>query len=174
MKKVLFSTNLPSPYRVDFFNEFGKYCELTVLYERMNSAERNASWRGKDAINFKEIYLDLNLSGVDLASGPALRDFIRDTPSDILIFTNYSSPATQKAITWCRLHGREYMMEYDGGFNKKDLIIKRLYKKWLLQGAKMHLTTADEHIAYLRNLGISKDRINKYPFTSISNADICS
>lgn len=174
MKKVVFSTNLPSPYRVDFFNEFGKYCDLTVLYERKSSAERNASWKGKQAINFTEVYLDLKPSGVDLASGSALRDYVRRNPSDILIFTNYSSPATQKAITWCKLHGREYLMEYDGGFNKKDNIIKRLYKQWLLKGAKMHLTTADEHIKYLKNLGIVPATIKKYPFTSISDSDIYS
>ena len=30
--KVLWLTNIPSPYRVDFFNEFGKYCDLTADY----------------------------------------------------------------------------------------------------------------------------------------------
>ena len=31
--KVLFLVNIPAPYRVDFFNELGKYCKLTVLFE---------------------------------------------------------------------------------------------------------------------------------------------
>ena len=31
--KVLFMTNLPSPYRVRFFAELGKKCDLTVIYE---------------------------------------------------------------------------------------------------------------------------------------------
>ena len=31
--RVLFLTNIPSPYRVDFFGELGKLVDLTVLYE---------------------------------------------------------------------------------------------------------------------------------------------
>ena len=32
--KVLIIWRGPSPYRVDFFNELGKLCDLTVLFER--------------------------------------------------------------------------------------------------------------------------------------------
>ena len=44
--KVLFLANVPSPYRVDFFNELGKYCDLTVLFEKATS-ERERSILGK-------------------------------------------------------------------------------------------------------------------------------
>lgn len=83
MKKVIFCTNLPSPYRVDFFNEFGKYCDLTVLYERHSSSERNAAWKGTGAENFKEVYLDLQLVGVDRSKGPALKNYIKEHLSDV-------------------------------------------------------------------------------------------
>ena len=32
--KVLYITNIPSPYKVDFYNELGKYCELTAQIGR--------------------------------------------------------------------------------------------------------------------------------------------
>ena len=51
--KVLFLTNIPSPYRVDFFNELGKYCELTVLYERKKADNRE--WISNKNINFKNL-----------------------------------------------------------------------------------------------------------------------
>lgn len=35
--KVLFLTNVPSPYRVDFFNALGELCELTVFIRDKNS-----------------------------------------------------------------------------------------------------------------------------------------
>lgn len=169
---VIFCTNIPSPYRVDFFNEFGKFVNLTVLYERKTSSERNSSWKGNKALNFKEVYLDLTPVGVDRARGTALKDYIKCNPSDALFFQEIVSPATMEAIIWCRLHGRPYFIEYDGGYNKKDSFIKRLVKKILLNGALGHLTTAEEHISYLRDFGIPDNKIFKYPFTSIGESDI--
>lgn len=170
--KVIFTTNLPSPYRVDFFNELGKSCDLTVVYERTSSAERDTKWKGSPALNYKEVYLSLQNCSVDLAKGSALKDYIKSHEADFLFFTNYSSPATREAIIWCRWHGRKYYMEYDGGFNKRDSFLKRIVKKFLLKGASGHLTTADEHINYLLSLGIKPEFIFKYPFTSVSKKDI--
>lgn len=172
MKKVIFSTNLPSPYRVDFFNELGKYCDLTVLYERKRSSERDKKWVGERAENFKEIYLNLEPVGTDRSKGNALRDYIKTGEFDILIFTNYVSPATIEAILYCRIRRIPYFIEYDGGFNKRDSLPKLLLKKILLKGAKGHFTTADEHIKYLRSLGIKENIIYKYPFTSIKKVDV--
>ena len=31
---ILYITNVPSPYRVDYFNELGKLCNLTVLLKK--------------------------------------------------------------------------------------------------------------------------------------------
>lgn len=172
MKKVIFCTNLPSPYRVDFFNELGKYCNLTVLYERHSSAERNVAWKGVRAENFKEIFLELKSVDVDRSKGSALRKYIKEHQADVLIFTNYVSLATIEAIIWCRLHRRKYYIEYDGGFNKKDSFLKGLMKRFLLNGAIGHLTTADEHIAYLISIGIHPQKIFKYHFTSLKSSDL--
>lgn len=174
MKKVIFSTNLPSPYRVDFFNQLGKSCDLTVLFERRSSSERDDKWRGSEAINYKEIYLDLELVGPDRSRGNALKEYVKHHISDILIFTNYVSPATMTAIIWCRLHNRKYYIEYDGGFYKKDPFFQRVLKKILLKGAIGHLTTAEQHIRYLKSLGIKSDNIYKYPFTSLTEKSLKS
>ena len=55
MKKVLFSTNVPSPYRMDFFNELGKYCDLTVCFERKTASDRDGKWKGKAPETFKAV-----------------------------------------------------------------------------------------------------------------------
>lgn len=172
MKKIIFCTNLPSPYRVDFFNEFGKYCDLTILYERHSSSERNDAWKGVKAINYKEIYLPLKLVGVDASRGSALKDYIKGHQSDILIFTNYASPTIIEAILWCRIHNRDYYIESDGGFFKEDPFFKGLLKKFLINGAIGHLTSSSEDIKYLKSIGVSNDKIFKYPFTSIKQSDI--
>ena len=49
--KVLFITNIPSPYRVDFFNELGKMCDLTVLFERKDALDRDTKW-----LSYRKMY----------------------------------------------------------------------------------------------------------------------
>ena len=58
--KILFLTNYPAPYRVHFFNELGKKCELTVAFEERpeEQNEREMSWFNLDFKNFKAIYLE--------------------------------------------------------------------------------------------------------------------
>ena len=43
-KKILYISNIEVPYRVSFFNEFAKHCDLTVLYERKKSDNRDENW----------------------------------------------------------------------------------------------------------------------------------
>lgn len=54
--KVLFLTNVPSPYRVDFFNALGELCELTVLFETKTAKSRNEAWIADYIENFKAMY----------------------------------------------------------------------------------------------------------------------
>ena len=44
MPRVLFLANVPSPYRVAFFDEMSRLCQLTVLYQLHASAERDKKW----------------------------------------------------------------------------------------------------------------------------------
>lgn len=170
--KVLFSANIPSPYRTEFFNELGKLCDLTVCYERRSASDRDVKWVGKAAQNYQEVYLDLKPVGPDKSRGSALRNYIAAHHADYLIMTNYVSPACMEAILYCRLKKIPYWVEYDGGFNKKDSFLNRIMKKTLICRAEGHLTTSEEHIAYLMSLGIPAERIFKYPFTSLTEKDL--
>ncbi len=172
--KILFTTNVPSPYRLDFFNELGKYCDLTVCFERKKASDRDEKWAGAEAQNYSSVELDLVPYKEDLSRGSALVDYIKNNSFDILIFTNYISPATMRAIAYCRARKIKYYIEYDGGFYKKDRFPVSLLKKYLLCGANGHFTTCEQHIKYLLSLGIEENKIWKYPFTSVREVDIFS
>lgn len=45
MKKVLYVTNLPTPYKVAFFNLLSREIKLTVVYEREKASDRDAKWK---------------------------------------------------------------------------------------------------------------------------------
>lgn len=170
--KVLFCANLPSPYRVDFFNELGKLCDLTVCYERKSASDRDAKWLPNKAMTYKEVYLNLQPVSTDKSKGRALSQYIVKHQDEIIILTNYSSPACMLAIMTCRIRKIPFWIEYDGGLYKRDTIYKRLIKKILIGKAIGHLTTCEEHICYLQSLGININKIYKYPFTSITDKDL--
>ena len=170
--KVLFCTNLPSPYRVDFFNVLGRCCDLTVCYERCRAFNRDAKWQAVQNRNFREVYLPLRPFGEESGLGGAMRRFIRDNTFDRIILSNYNSPACMEAIAYCRRKKIPYCMEYDGGLFKRDKVSMRLLKQWLLKPAHTHYSTCDGHIDYLKSLGIPPERIVKYPFSSLSEQDM--
>lgn len=172
MKKIVFVTNIPSPYRVDFFCELGKLCDLTVLYERKNSSERNEKWKSNCKITFKEIYSNSKPVGVDKSIGKDIKRIVEKLDFDELIISGYASPSIMILISYCKRKRIPYYLEYDGGFCKRDKFLLRTIKKWLLCGAKGHFTTCEEHKNYLLSLGIKKELIHKYPFSSIHESEI--
>ena len=174
MIKVLFVTNLPSPYRVEFFNELGKHVELTVIYERHSASDRDSKWKGTKANCFDEIYLNSRCIGTDKTMGFQLIKEIKKHKFDFLVFCGYNSPSVMFAITYCRFHKIPFYIESDGGFNKKDKFPKSLLKKFLICKAEGHFVTCEEYKNYLLGLGVSDDKIFKYPFSSIHKDEILS
>jgi hypothetical protein len=64
--KVFWLFNHPAPYKVDFFNELGKSCDLTVLFERANEAGRNAIFYSEKPLTFHAIIAQsLKLGGIN-------------------------------------------------------------------------------------------------------------
>ena len=170
--RILFCTNLPSPYRVVFFNELGKLCDLTVCYERRTASNRDSRWYSNGSISYREVYLNLIPVGSDKSIGKALYNYIACHSFDKLIITNYVSPSCIVAIAYCKIKKIPYWVEYDGGFNNKDTFLKKTFKKFLIGKATGHMTTSDEHIDYLKSLGIDSSIIFKYPFSSVTQKDL--
>lgn len=174
MKKVIFCVNIPSPYRVDFFNELGKYCDLTVCYERRSSSERDDKWKGAGALTYNEVMLDSKPVEVDRTIGLGLCNYLRKHKSDILVFGNSFSPSGLLAIIWCRLCHREYYLESDGGFFKRARFPKNLIKRFIRKGSVGYFETCEESLRALWEAGYPKEKIFIYPFSSVSEKDICN
>lgn len=169
---VLFTTNFPSPYRVDFFNELGKHCNLTVAYERSRALHRDSKWVGNKALSFKEIYLNQKPVGTSQSIGLGIIKTITKNKYDRVILCGYASPSVILAVTFCRLFGKEYMLEFDGGFNKKDRGFIRILKRFIFKGAKRLLITCHDTEEYLKSFGVPADRISYYPFSSVRESEI--
>ncbi len=168
--KVLFLTNIPSPYRVDFFNELGKYCELTVLYEREKADDRD--WSSDKNINYQAIYLKGIKKGNDTALCFSVIKYLIKQYNYIII-GGYSTPTGMLAIEFLRMLRKKYVLNCDGGFirfNEKK--INYNIKKHFISNAKFYLSTGKTCSEYLEYYGAKKENIYVYPFTSLYKNEI--
>lgn len=172
--KVLFLTNVPAPYRVAFFNELGKLCELTVLFEKKTSDERDQSWKNYRFEHFKGIFLKGKSIDVDSAVCPEVIRYLKPGAFDHIIVANFLSPTGMMAIIWMRMHRMGYWLESDGGFAKDGVGIKEKIKTHFIKGAKGYFSTAAEHDKYYMQYGAPGQGMQRYPFTSLRQEDIFS
>lgn len=170
--KVLWLTNIPSPYRVQFFNELGKYCDLTVLFEKSTSTERDTTWKNYECINFEGIVLTGKDVSVDQAISLEVIKYLNDGMYDHIVVSNAATPTGVIAIEYMKIFNIEYYIEGDGGFPKSGKGLKEYLKKHINSGAKAYFSTAKSHDEYYLKYGAKKERIYRYPFTSITKRDI--
>ena len=57
MKKILFITNIPAPYRIDFYNELGKCFDLTVIFEAKGASDQGIKFNSFEVFDVTSIYL---------------------------------------------------------------------------------------------------------------------
>ncbi len=55
--RVLFYTNIPTPYRLDFFNLLGQSFDLTVVFTQHRSNSVGWAQGNEDIRNFKAVFL---------------------------------------------------------------------------------------------------------------------
>ncbi len=170
--KIAFLTNIPSPYRMDFFNELGKYCELTVFFEKGKSDERDDSWTNYSFKNFRGIILEGKSVSTDKAFSPSVKQYLKKGAFDHIIVCNAFTPTGIVAMRHMKKHHISYWIEGDGAFPRKDNHLKKWFKTWILKGAKGYFSTSDTHDQYYLSYGVQPDQIFRYPFTSVKKANL--
>lgn len=170
--KIIFYTNIPSPYRVAFFNELGKYCELTVLFEMDRSMERDDSWREYKFDNFRGIILKGIRTKTDSAFCPGIIRYLKKNRYDHIVITQLSSITAIWAVMYLCLKGIRYCYEGDGGFTGNVEGIKAKIKRFIIGNAAYCFSTSQVFDEYCIAYGAEKEKIYRYPFTSVCERDI--
>lgn len=170
--RILALTNLPSPYRVEFFNELGKISDLTVMFERYTAGDRDDNWKAKSEGRYKEVYLRGRPIGNDSSFTFKAARYIKQKEYDILFIMGYASPTSIFAITYCRLNNIPYILNSDGAVEKPTNVLKRALKKFLIGGAHAWLCTGKHTSSYLQKYGSKEEKTYIYPFTSLTEKDV--
>ena len=173
-KDVFWITNVPSPYRVDFFNELGKTTNLKVLFERKSSSERDKSWENFHFSNFKGFLMNGFKIGVDKTFSFKIIKYLKEYKHDKIVISNYSSPSEIIAALYLIIKRRKYVIETDGGFSKNNKGIKEKIKTFIISHADKCFSTSRENDKYFLHYGAKIESIVRYPFTSLYAKDIIS
>lgn len=169
--KVLFLTNIPAPYRVDFFNEWGKRCELTVLFESRRVVGRSAQWQSERAEHYTAAYLEGQRVKGNSFFCPGVLGWLR-RGFDRIVIGNYSTPTAMLAIEYLRARHIPFWIEADGGMVSADSRLKYAVKRHYLAAASGWLSSGATTTAYLVHYGAAQERVHWYPFTSLFAADL--
>lgn len=174
MKRVLFVTNYPSPYRVSFFDILGRDADVTILFaDRIEKkTHRNAQWFVQSNGSCHMVQLErrvASLKGRDLCLD--VIDWLKK-PWDRIILCGYSSPTVMLAMAWLRFKGIPFWMEVDGGLVRNERRIVYLAKKMLVSSASGWLSSGKATTRYLVHYGAKEELVREYPFSSLTEADI--
>ena len=172
MKKVLYITNIPSPYRVEFFNELSQYCELTVAFEMGAAKDRDKSWKSAEDYRFRAVFMKAIYKKTEGAFCPEVIRLINDYRKDVIVVGGYSTPTGMYSISYMKLLHIPFLLNCDGGIIKEDSAIKKGIKRFFIGAASGWLSTGKASDQYLIHYGAKLEKIYHYSFTSIKKTEI--
>ena len=170
--RILYLSNIPSPYRVDYFNELGKFCKLTVLFEAAVSTERDKEWERYRFEHFEGIILKGKRINADTAFCPGVTKYLRQGKYDIVVVTVLASPTAILAVNALRRRKIPYFYEGDGGFAGKTTGLKAGIKRNIIANAYKCFSTSAEFDRYCIAYGAKPENILRYPFTSVKREEL--
>lgn len=170
--KVLYISNIPTPYRNEFYNELGKKVELTVVYEAQGASDQGIrfNWDITQVKNYKAVFLKDGDIEEQKLNKKIFKYISREY--DYIFTTNYSYRTEMAALIYLKAFRIPYVMEIDGGTIKQENIIKRMVKKFLIGGAKAYFSPSKGTDDFLRNYGVETERIVRTHFTSLRENQI--
>lgn len=170
MKKILYLSNIEVPYRTAFFNELSKHCELTVLYERESSSNRDNTWTKSVKRNYNVKYLGgINIGNENAFSLKILKYVF--SKYDSIVIGCYNSPVAMFAILFMKLMRKPYILNLDGEPFLKGKGFKNKIKHFFLKGARKYLTAGEKSAQSIES--VSKNRpVIPYYFSSLSQEEL--
>ena len=172
--KILFVTNIPSPYRINFFNHLGLRCNLDVLYEAKYQEGIKYDFEKTKPLHFTHFFVSRKKLKPKKISFSLVRYLKKNSNQyDKIILSNYSNISVILAINYMIIKKIDYYLEVDGGIIKKDFWLKRKLKTHLISNAKAIFSPSNYTDQYLKAYGFKRS-IFRYPFSSITQNDILS
>lgn len=171
--RILVSTALLSPYRVDWLNELGKYAQVDILYLEESNSERNMEWLAKRPENCSyRLMKGMRFPKIGKISFSFIKQ-IKKSNYDIIILDGYGFAAQVINMLYLNSRKMQYFVNVDGIVPKdKEPMPIRAAKRFLLSGVAYFLCGSKATNKILKNYIGEKAKIINHPFSSLYNSDI--
>jgi len=168
--RVMYLTNIPSPYRVAFWEVLGTKCDLTVVFEAVN--EKNRYWDVEVGQNFKSVFLKGFSVATQFHINMGIVRHIKRYKYDVIVISGYNSPTDMWAINYLLRHKIPFIFSADGGFPKKDEnSIVREFKHHFMANATLNMSSGIMCDKYFKSYGVNEEALRRYNMSSITKAD---
>lgn len=153
MKKIAIITNMPSPYRVDFFDYIRHHYEdfkITVIY--FCCSLENRQWQINQEKIEEDIFLksirfkiknDFDNRYVFIAKG--VKKELKKLGPDVVIGMEYN-PVVIQACRWCKRNNISYISWTDGTLNsEKDInYLQKLSRRYIVNNSKVYIASSSK------------------------------
>lgn len=167
---VLFTSNIPAPYVIDYLNELSKYCNVTALFELKTALDRDDRWYSNNN-NFKIVYLNSIRMNAESGFSFSIIKYLK-LGYDRIIIANPTTLTGIVALLYCRWTGIHFIIQSEGGFQGSGKGIKEKFKKYIMENADYYLSGMGGDNDYFLKYGGTRDKIYWYPFSSMKKKDI--
>ena len=152
--RVTWLTNFEAPYRVDFYNELAKYCDLTMLF--FETKEQQTSREKKWFTSSERLFRDIKLKQTRLFKYQLcwdIKKYISNRDFDIFVLDSYYAPTAIYAIYLLKRAKIPFVLSVDGGFIKSGKGVLEKVKKGLISSADFYLGSGKKAEEYLKFYG---------------------
>ena len=169
MKKILFYTNILSPYRHTFFNQLSNYFDVKVIYRSHYFKDVPKSWSYGNDFSYEAIFLSpgiVNDRKINIKSVKYLFD-----DYDYLFFTNYGYLSELINILFAIFLKRDFFIELDGLNKKPSNIFKNYFRSFIFKRTFAFFLPSKDAKDIISEYAVDSN-FYKYNFSSLTLGDI--
>ena len=171
LKKILYVSNIEVPYRNEYFNQLSQKVDLTVLYERKKSSNRDKKWSS----SVKSVYKKEFLKGIKIKNENVfdirILKYVFSKKYDEVIIGCFNSPTQVIAIIFMKLFRKKYILNLDGEYFLEGKGLKQKIKRFIIRGAYKYLVAGEKTKQRLSKF-IKKEKIYSYHFSSLTKSEV--
>jgi glycosyltransferase involved in cell wall biosynthesis len=161
MKKLLFQTNIETPYKNKFFNHLSKNYKIDVLFEK----------RSVNHIKLNSLALNKNVhtrtfNGFNIFLFFTLLFKLLFRHYDFVFLSNFRSINSIFFIFILIVTKSSFYIIVDGAKEKKESFLKYTFKKIIFRSAKGIFSTSYQTDSYFLNYKVENNKLHRYPFSS--------